>query len=716
MKNTNFTNKFNVPSVFFQFKKIKNIFNFMTHIFVCRLVFCGTLIFKFILVLILLSSLIMIIKYFNLDLYLVNITSNYIPDGSANDKNFMDPVRYWPSGLPQSVGIVGTALATFSLLNKMSNVSPRFRVLGALGAAGVSATTITYHSAIENPVGFNRFMYGLTEYRRTGHWPSLESIKNNVSDSVLEDFVKKQLINANNEVSSKVVQETVSKINSNNSNSFLPDEFKYLDNFQEIIDNFTDRMFNFIGSLIRPVPVEGYFDDLVGQQIMIHIILFILLISIIILILFYFINIIFLFNKEKIINRFNNKIITFYIKYQSFLAKLALIYLPIFILLGLLVLFHGLYFLITHQIPYEQLGVDLHTYITFKYDFTSSHYILPNEFNIIKFIQSLIISNLIYIINLNIKIILVNEYYTIVISAIFSFLVFTFLIDGLKFSENKFINILQKILFYILGFILIFFIYQYFFGTIIEWASDVDDKLTTNFKKDSEINVGVSGNISVSKEGGEAIAKSLNNTAAQIGIGTSIGGVASAVASVVKSTSLPPLQKVGLTLAGGAIGGAIHAGTTATNRAIASGIFNIQSTENSGRNSPEGEFSPASPLENLIFNSNDNSVETLLFSIYSLNIISLILFLMLILNLISKLVLNNNLELKWLDKLMPQPYNNKCKKLIINILKYSNKSNTINIAIILILLLISNFGSIYLLTILINNFEIFCKVYLKSII
>src|SRR6202043_3781722 len=151
--------------------------------------------------------------------------------------------------------------------------------------------------------------------------------------------------------------------------------------------------------------------------------------------------------------------------------------------------------------------------------------------------------------NIILKLILsVNEYYALIISAILSFLVFTFLIDGLRFSDIKFINILQKILFYILGFIFMFFMYQYFLGTVIDFASDVEDKL--NFSNDSEINVGVSGNVSITKEGGEAIAKGLSNTAGQIGIGASVGGVATAVQSVVKNTSLPPLQKVGLTLAG----------------------------------------------------------------------------------------------------------------------------------------------------------------------
>ena len=92
--------------------------------------------------------------------------------------------------------------------------------------------------------------------------------------------------------------------------------------------------------------------------------LLILVLSIISLFLFYIINVIFILNKDKIINRFNNKYIKLYLKYQAFLAKISLIYAPLLILFGLFVLAHGLTFLFTHQIPYMDLGIDLHTYVS----------------------------------------------------------------------------------------------------------------------------------------------------------------------------------------------------------------------------------------------------------------------------------------------------------------------------------------------------------------
>nr|YP_010721237.1 hypothetical protein P4C30_mgp33 [Cyathus striatus]WDS46388.1 hypothetical protein [Cyathus striatus] len=75
-------------------------------------------------------------------------------------------------------------------------------------------------------------------------------------------------------------------------------------------------------------------------------------------------NLIFLFNKDLIINKFDKKLIKLYIKYQSLVSQISLIYLPFFILIGLFTLWKGLYWLLIHQVPYEYLDVDLHLYIS----------------------------------------------------------------------------------------------------------------------------------------------------------------------------------------------------------------------------------------------------------------------------------------------------------------------------------------------------------------
>ncbi len=119
-------------------------------------------------------------------------------------------------------------------------------------------------------------------------------------------------------------------------------------------------------TFFKNAPVQGHLDDLIGQQILIYFIILFISVLLIILVTVYILNVWLLFNKDKILNKFNNKYVVFYIKYQAFLVKVSLIYLPIFIFMGLFTITHAMFFLITHQIPFEQLNIDLHTYVSFK--------------------------------------------------------------------------------------------------------------------------------------------------------------------------------------------------------------------------------------------------------------------------------------------------------------------------------------------------------------
>ena len=72
--------------------------------------------------------------------------------------------------------------------------------------------TISYHSAIENPVGFNYFMYGLTEYRRTGNWPNLAQMQKNVmSESKVSEWASKTMENKSDSVVSQMCKEAIEK-------------------------------------------------------------------------------------------------------------------------------------------------------------------------------------------------------------------------------------------------------------------------------------------------------------------------------------------------------------------------------------------------------------------------------------------------------------------------------------------------------------------------
>ena len=188
----------------------------------------------------------------------------------------------------------------------------------------------------------------MSEYKRTGVWPS--NVPKQVADRHLDVAIKK----SNEEA-----------VNKTGANNFIDPNLNDL-NFLKDMD--IDKIINFCLKPFKPVNVEGYLDDLLGQQLFIYFLLLLIVLSLIVLLLVYiFINI-FLQNKDFILSKFNNKYIRFYIKYQIILGKISLFLLPLpskrILLFGLLELLVGIHYLITHPIGWEGLPIDLHTYIS----------------------------------------------------------------------------------------------------------------------------------------------------------------------------------------------------------------------------------------------------------------------------------------------------------------------------------------------------------------
>ena|ERR1700742_780686 len=163
------------------------------------------------------------------------------------------------------------------------------------------------------------------------------------------------IVDTNNTTNS-FIDSTVSSGANNIDNQFI------IDGFYNLLGMFMNKF----GSYFTPIHVSGFLDDLIGQQLAIFFILLILTLSLILLLISFFISNIIFINKDYIIKRFNNKFILLYIKYHSFMFKITLIYIPILMFIGLFVLIHGLHYLITHPIPYDQLGIDLHTYVDYN--------------------------------------------------------------------------------------------------------------------------------------------------------------------------------------------------------------------------------------------------------------------------------------------------------------------------------------------------------------
>jgi hypothetical protein len=175
-------------------------------------------------------------------------------------------------------------------------------------------------------------MFSWSEYHRSGRWPA------NVPSEVNSDHLAKKVIDG-------ILRETSNNAGASSSSS------SSLTSDTSMFYSMSDGLLNFLFSFFRPVFVEGHLDDLIGQQVFIcFLLLFIVTGLLVLLTLYMFINIM-LHNKEFILKRFSNRLVIFYIKYQYFLAKISIILLPMLIMVGLLELFVGLYYLITHPIP-----------------------------------------------------------------------------------------------------------------------------------------------------------------------------------------------------------------------------------------------------------------------------------------------------------------------------------------------------------------------------
>jgi hypothetical protein len=285
-----------------------------------------------------------LVNYFDLiDLSkdsIFNVNGN---SGDGGDKVIVDisadVPRAWPSGVPQNFALFSTVYATYSALAKLSALSPMQRMVAAMSSAGVSLTVMSYFAAV----------VAVPQARL-----SIVSASNTNTDSVPSTAVR--------QADTGVDMESSSSSDISSGNNFIPED----SSLNDFILNKFFKLFEMVMDYLKPVDVSGHLDDLIGQRIFIEFILLVMCVFVTLLFTIFIINIIYFLNKDKIIKLFNNKYINMLIKYQNFVIKFNLIYIPIFIGIGLFTILNGLIWLITHPIPYTSLDIDLHQFISSK--------------------------------------------------------------------------------------------------------------------------------------------------------------------------------------------------------------------------------------------------------------------------------------------------------------------------------------------------------------
>jgi len=121
--------------------------------------------------------------------------------------------------------------------------------------------------------------------------------------------------------------------------------------------------------------------------------------------------------------------------------------------------------------------------------------------------------------------------------------------------------------------------------------------------------INLHGHVSLDKDAAESIGKSISSVGSNIGLGASIAGAAAAVSKGVSKSSLPPLQKAGIIVGGGLIGGTAYSALSSINRNRAlddfvrknnsdsnnsSGPTNVPSNNNSASSGPTD--TPSGPI------------------------------------------------------------------------------------------------------------------------
>jgi hypothetical protein len=183
-----------------------------------------------------------------------------------------------------------------------------------------------------------------------------------------------------------------------------------------------------------------------------------------------------------------------------------------------------------------------------------------------------------------------------------------------------------------------------------------------SFTKDNTVNL--HGHLSIDKDTGKYIGQGLNSIGSNIGLGASIAGVATAISKGIAKSSVPPLQKAGIIIAGAVSAGFAHSIITTINRKQIS-------------NSTHNNFI-YSNINKFVDDSSTSPLQTLLFDIEGLNVTCLSLIVLLTIQIIFKLHLKDNITLKF-SSFLGENMNSNLEYYINKIINLNKKMSTIYI-------------------------------------
>lgn len=281
-------------------------------------------------------------------------------------------------------------------------------------------------------------------------------------------------------------------------------------------------------------------------------------------------------------------------------------------------------------------------------------------------------------------------------------------------------------------FYLLFFFLVFFFLIVFDILQLCD---ILNINEDKEPKISIGAKVEIGKEAATEISKGIGSLGSNIGLAGSIGSVTAGVAKVISKSSLPPIQKTGVVLAGATIGGAIHTGASALNR-LNSNISNTPSTYSGVSSTTPSSTTPSLSTSSTISSSNlsasdsnlnikkllgdnnnynfDNDLINLILSINIISYACLSLIIILFFIILFKFYLNEDKIKLNISSYVGDKFNDSLNYYLIKLIKLNKKTSSIYIFIIIFLLFIGLGFNCYFITELYNNFNKYLEIYINS--
>lgn len=240
---------------------------------------------------------------------------------------------------------------------------------------------------------------------------------------------------------------------------------------------------------------------------------------------------------------------------------------------------------------------------------------------------------------------------------------------------------------------------------LIVFICNITDYIDVICYVNDKNNEGLHGEYNISKQSAESIGKGmytigqgLSTVGSQLGLGATMVGVSAAVGKGVAKSSMPPLQKAGVIIGGAVFGGVAHAAISAYNRnAIKENTLNSNNI-----NSLSNDIN--SNINKFMDDSSWSPLQTLLSGLHALSVTCLSLIVILVIQIIYKLYLKDNIKLN-LTSLLGVKLNNTIEYYINKMITLNKKTGGTYMWLSLIIAIFGLSFSIYISDDLYNNID-----------